>query len=128
MIDIGIYCEKCAWVSWVMVVALRFSSTKRQEAEASPLERPKKKKQNRSHMWRVNVIYGVIFLSFGSLVLRLGYLQVTQGAVYRTKAMTSSVQSVPILPARGRIYDTNGNLLAYRSAKLQCLLYPVERC
>lgn len=78
----------------------------------SPLERLKKK-QDRSHVWRVNVIYGVIFLSFGSLVLRLGYLQVTQGAVYRTKAMTSSVQSVPILPARGRIYDTNGNLLAY---------------
>lgn len=62
---------------------------------------------------RLNVIYGFVFLSFVSLILRLGYLQVVGGPQYRTAAMTTTMQRIPVLPARGRIYDSNGNLLAY---------------
>ncbi len=84
---------------------------KKKRRSSSTLE--SSKRPPRSHLARVNVVYGVVFLAFGSLVFRLGYLQVTQGATYRAEAQTSAVQSVPVLPARGRIYDTNGNLLAY---------------
>ncbi|CAM3694402.1 peptidoglycan D,D-transpeptidase FtsI family protein [Alicyclobacillus pomorum] len=67
----------------------------------------------RSQVFRVNVLYGLVFLSFSSLILRLGYLQISQGANMRAQAMNYSMQLVPTLPARGRIYDTNGNLIAY---------------
>ncbi len=71
------------------------------------------KRGKRSQVLRVNVLYGLVFLSFSSLILRLGYLQISQGANMRAQAMNYSLQLVPTLPARGRIYDTNGNLIAY---------------
>ena len=71
------------------------------------------KKKPRAYLFRMNMVYGMVFLSFASLILRLGYLQISQGTKFRTLATTTSVQKIPILPARGRIYDTNGNLLAY---------------
>ncbi len=83
----------------------RGKKRKRQTIEPEP--------QQRSFAFRLNTVYGMVFLAFVSLILRLGYLQISQGSKYRTLAMMSSVQKIPILPARGRIYDTNGNLLAY---------------
>lgn len=64
-------------------------------------------------MFRVNVISFSVFLAMSSLIFRLGYLQITKGAYLKTQAVTTSIQYVPVLPARGRLYDTNGNLLAY---------------
>ncbi|MCL6600517.1 MAG: peptidoglycan glycosyltransferase [Alicyclobacillus macrosporangiidus] len=63
--------------------------------------------------FRVNFVFGVVFLFCAGLIVRLGYLQISQGASMRQQAMTNSLQSIPVLPARGRIYDANGNLLAY---------------
>lgn len=62
---------------------------------------------------QVNMIYGFVFLSFGSLVLRLGYIEVVHGASFRVQAKNTSYQTMSVLPARGRIFDANGNLLAY---------------
>ncbi|QQE79928.1 penicillin-binding protein 2 [Alicyclobacillus sp. SO9] len=71
------------------------------------------KNQKRTHIGRLNIVYGLVFLSFGSLILRLGYLQVSQGPKFRSDAMTTAIQRLPVLPARGRIYDAEGHLLAY---------------
>ncbi len=67
----------------------------------------------KSLRYRANVFYGMVFVSFVSLILRLSYIQVSQGPLFRAQEITTSVQKIPVLPARGRIYDTNGNLLAY---------------
>lgn len=69
--------------------------------------------EKRSHLARVNVVYGLIFVSLASLILRMGYLQIAKGDYFRNQATTTSLSRVPILPARGYIYDTHGNLLAY---------------
>lgn len=61
----------------------------------------------------MSVIYGLVFISFTSLIVRLGYLQIGQGTKFRAEAMTTSLTKIPVLPARGWIYDRNGNLLAY---------------
>ncbi|MDQ0189114.1 peptidoglycan glycosyltransferase [Alicyclobacillus cycloheptanicus] len=70
-------------------------------------------RRRRTHLFRVNVVFSCVFLALSSLIFRLGYLQITKGAYFRSQAKTTSVQNIPVLPARGRIYDTNGNLLAY---------------
>ena|GEM_PF-1581148 len=68
--------------------------------------------KTRSHMARLNIVYTLVFFAFVSLILRLGYLQIVQGASYRNQAMTTTVQQTEVLPARGRIFDANGDLLA----------------
>jgi penicillin-binding protein 2 len=62
---------------------------------------------------RTSFIYGMIFLSFASLIARMGYLQITKGEYYRVQAANFQYVKVPVLPVRGKIYDANNNLLAY---------------
>jgi len=62
---------------------------------------------------RSYVVYGLVFVSFASLIIRLGYLQIGQGNKLRSDATSTSLTKIPVLPARGWIYDRNGNLLAY---------------
>ncbi|WP_051343951.1 peptidoglycan D,D-transpeptidase FtsI family protein [Alicyclobacillus herbarius] len=69
--------------------------------------------QERPHGFRVNFVYGVIFVAMASLVLRLGYVQINEGQSFRQQAATAALNRVPVLPPRGWIYDSNGNLLAY---------------
>ncbi|WP_067930107.1 penicillin-binding transpeptidase domain-containing protein [Alicyclobacillus kakegawensis] len=67
----------------------------------------------RPHNRRINFVYGVVFITMASLVLRLGYVQINEGDYFRQQAATAALNRVPVLPPRGWIYDTNGNLLAY---------------
>lgn len=62
---------------------------------------------------RVNFVYGVIALSCVGLILRVSYLQISKSTALRIAALNSTVASIPVLPARGRIFDRNGVLLAY---------------
>lgn len=70
-------------------------------------------RRRKTHVFRVNFVSSIVFLAMSSLIFRLGYLQITKGAYLKAQAETTSVQYIPVLPARGRIYDTHGNLLAY---------------
>nr|WP_284199205.1 hypothetical protein [Alicyclobacillus sacchari] len=63
--------------------------------------------------FRVRVVYGLVFLSFSSLILRMAYVQVAQGKTFRQSEMTTQYARVPILPQRGWIYDANGQVLAW---------------
>ncbi|QSO55341.1 peptidoglycan glycosyltransferase [Alicyclobacillus curvatus] len=58
-------------------------------------------------------MYGLIFLSFSSLILRMAYLQIVKGTTFRAEASTTITNKIPVLPPRGRIFDSNGTLLAY---------------
>jgi penicillin-binding protein 2 len=85
----------------------------REQNDPSTINKKRLKDRKRSHIFRMNVMYGLVFVSFTSLILRLGYLQIPHGAYFRNQATTTSLNKIPVLPARGWIYDRSGNLLAY---------------
>ncbi|MFX4303584.1 peptidoglycan D,D-transpeptidase FtsI family protein [Alicyclobacillus tolerans] len=68
-----------------------------------------RRKMPASRLWFIS---GMTTLAFTSLILRMGYLQVVQGATYRTDASNVAVVSTPVLPPRGYIYSSNGTILA----------------
>ncbi|QSO47085.1 peptidoglycan D,D-transpeptidase FtsI family protein [Alicyclobacillus mengziensis] len=76
-------------------------------------QRVKRDQPKRSHLARISVVYGLIFLSFSSLILRMAYLQMVKGTTFRSEASTTITNKIPVLPPRGRIFDSNGTLLAY---------------
>ncbi len=70
-------------------------------------------KRNKQRVFRVNFVYGIVSVACVGLILRLAYLQITKSAQFRSEAVTSTVTTIPVLPARGRIYSADGTLLAY---------------
>ncbi|WP_073508333.1 penicillin-binding protein 2 [Streptobacillus notomytis] len=53
----------------------------------------------------------IVFLIFFGLVLRLYNLQITNSELYKNRAERNSLRTNTIKPARGKIYDKNGELL-----------------
>lgn len=88
----------------------RKGKKRKRKPDSSVLRRDKIK---RSQLGRINTIYGIVFLSMTSIILRLAYLQIAHGAEFHKQATADVLESVPVLPARGRIFDANGTLLAY---------------
>ncbi|MCL6548024.1 MAG: peptidoglycan glycosyltransferase [Alicyclobacillus sp.] len=80
------------------------------------------KKDQNPKLGRVNFVYSMIFLAMVSLILRLGYLQIVRGEEFRTDASVTMLSHLAILPSRGRIYDTNGVLLAYDQPSFSVVL------
>lgn len=71
------------------------------------------RKESKKTGRRTSIVYGFIFLTMTGLLLRLGYLQVNRGKQFRSQASDQQISYVPVLPARGWIYDDNHQLLAY---------------
>ena len=57
-------------------------------------------------------IVGAIFLL---LILRLFYLQILNGEIYKEKAVKNSLRENVVKASRGKIYDVNGKILANNS-------------
>jgi penicillin-binding protein 2 len=70
-------------------------------------------KDQNPRLRRVHWMYGMMFVSLASLILRLAYVQIGQGAEFRKEAENTMLARLPVAPARGWIYDANGQLLAY---------------
>lgn len=70
-------------------------------------------KRLRKRVFRTNVVYGMVFLSFTSLILRASYIQIVKGKTYRQQELTTQFTKIPVLPQRGWIYDANGQVLAW---------------
>jgi len=79
-------------------------------------------KKTKSTRGRVAFIYGVSFLAFSTLLLRLAYLQVSRGSALRAQASNQQVSYVPVLPARGWIYDSNHQLIADDTPSMSVVL------
>ncbi|MFT8871028.1 MAG: penicillin-binding protein 2 [Sporolactobacillus sp.] len=67
---------------------------------------------------RLNLIFLVVFLAFAGLIIRLGYVQIVNGAHYKKLMTAHHYQTASIDSARGRIVDTNGTVLADNNAEL----------
>ena len=63
----------------------------------------------KSRIFIVGIIY---FLLFGTVVVRLYYLQIIQGEQYEEEANYQSEKTRELQSKRGNIYDCNGKLLA----------------
>lgn len=70
-------------------------------------------KRLRRRVFRTNVVYGLVFLSFTSLILRASYIQIAKGKTLRQTELTTQFTKIPVLPQRGWIYDANGQVLAW---------------
>ncbi|MDR0691102.1 MAG: penicillin-binding protein 2 [Streptococcaceae bacterium] len=70
-------------------------------------------KRQKSHIvFRLNLLFFIIFVLFVSLVARLGYLQIINSKKYQEYIDASNYQIVQTPTVRGQIYDAKGVVLA----------------
>lgn len=75
---------------------------------------------------RAVILLLVIFLLFGGLHLRMGQLQLVEGAHWRSAAENNRLRRLPLAAVRGRIYDRRGYVLADNVPTWNLLLFPDE--
>jgi penicillin-binding protein 2 len=87
---------------------------------------PKKERDRRAGpdpaVWAL--LRAIVILMFGALALQLINLQVIKGDEYKQRAEINAIREVPLLPARGLIYDRNGRLLVQNSARFTAAIVP----
>jgi penicillin-binding protein 2 len=68
-------------------------------------------KQEKLPSRRTGLVFFLVFVMLAGLVIRLAYLQLTQGATLRADATTSRLDQMPVPAPRGFIYDRHNSLL-----------------
>lgn len=78
------------------------------------MKRKSKVPRQRKHapQKRLWVVSAMSTLALTGLLLRLGYVEVSNGAMFRSQATNVQVASYPVLPPRGFIYSSNDSVLA----------------
>lgn len=75
---------------------------------------------------RVVVSFVVAFLLMLVLLARVYYLQSVQYNKFSTLSQGNRIEIVPVLPTRGQIYDTNGELLARNTSVFSLKIVPEQ--
>jgi len=75
---------------------------------------------------KLMVLSFIIIAAVGTLILRLGWLQVLQYPYYRTQAIDNSTRVTFLRAPRGTIYDRHGNLLATNKQSLSMIAIPMQ--
>ena len=71
--------------------------------------------------------FGVlVFFVFGILTLQLARLQLVNGEEYRQRAENNRLRQVPVMPARGLIYDRNGLPLVENAPSFAAAVVPAD--
>ncbi|PIZ81341.1 MAG: hypothetical protein COY02_02580, partial [Parcubacteria group bacterium CG_4_10_14_0_2_um_filter_41_6] len=86
----------------------------------------KKTKQVWKSTFRMKIFSACSLFIFAIIASRLYYLQIVQGAQYYGAAEGNRIQSIPIVPARGVIFDLNGNRLAYNVPDFALFVIPSD--
>lgn len=73
---------------------------------------------------RQNIFFGIIILFISAFTLRLGYLQLIKGGIYKSVTETQSLKQETLEPFRGNIYDRNDNLLVHGEPSYSVRLTP----
>lgn len=71
-------------------------------------ERPVKRRMPR----RIQGMFLATVLASGALLVRLGYMQITENQLFQSQVSTQNYDTIPIPGPRGWIYDSEGNVLA----------------
>lgn len=74
-----------------------------------------KKNKTRQVVFRLNILFLIIFLLFSSLILRLGFVQIVHGEEFRLETERNSVRKVSVEAPRGWMVDRNGEILVYNT-------------
>jgi len=74
---------------------------------------------------RRNIIAGIFLLAALALVIRLFYIQVIDSS-YKLSAENNSQRIETLYPARGLIYDRNGELIVYNQPSYDLMIAPFE--
>ncbi len=69
------------------------------------------KKKKKALPLRLNILFFVVFLLFSVLIIRLGLIQLVYGENYKREIEQNVVIPVNSSVPRGKLYDTNGNLI-----------------
>ncbi len=79
--------------------------------------------------YRKYVSYGIVFIAFSILIYRLFLLQIYHHSQFRIKAESNSIREEWLEPARGKIFDRNGVILAenYPSYSLSIIPWEVKK-
>ncbi|MBI2050667.1 MAG: penicillin-binding protein 2 [Parcubacteria group bacterium] len=80
----------------------------------------------RTHRYRGSAFAVFAFLIFGALVGKLYYLQVVRGEEYYGAAEGNRIRSVPLIPARGVIFDADQKRLAYNVPDFAIVVVPAD--
>jgi len=75
---------------------------------------------------RIAFLFFCASIFFVVLIVRLGYVQLSQGADLRQKADDSHFRGVPVAPKRGNIEDRQGNVLAMSISSETVYAIPAE--
>lgn len=67
-------------------------------------------------MTRMNILFFVIFILFSALIFQLGVVQILNGDSYQEEIERTNLDTVDIPVPRGKIYDTNGELIVDNEA------------
>ncbi len=87
-------------------MTLAKGSQRKNKSESKRENTPKKR------FWRIQMTFYAIMVGGVTLILRLGYLQVSQAQQFQNDIATQNYYSLALAPARGWIYDREGNVLA----------------
>ena len=97
-------------------MAIKFKAAKKEGHQ-------EKKVGFKSHVpFRLNFLFGIVFLSFLALIGQLAYVQIIHGEMFVDKIASSTEKTVVVSTPRGMIYDTNGKLLVGNSG-VQAITY-----
>ncbi|MDP2726463.1 MAG: hypothetical protein Q8P59_02865, partial [Dehalococcoidia bacterium] len=94
-----------------------------------PIWRPKKKhKPDEGALLqrRYLLFRGVIILTFIALAVQLWKMQVAEGKYYQQKAENNRIRMVSVAPARGVVYDRNGELLVRNVPSFSIAIVPAD--
>lgn len=70
-------------------------------------------------------IMALVFLAAAVLLVRLFYIQIID-RTYRTSAENNVLRHIVQFPARGLVYDRNGELIVYNQAAYDLLVIPIQ--
>ena len=93
-----------------------------------PRSRPIRNPQVEARLQRRRILFGFVcvLVCLGILVARFAWLQVTQHESFQGHAAKNRIKERPIVPARGLIYDRNGQLLADNVPAYRLDVMPLE--
>lgn len=76
------------------------------------------RENGKSHIpFRLNLLFGIVFLLFVALIVQLGQLQIANSNVYESKLKETSAQRITKNSPRGMIYDATGKPLVENEAQ-----------
>ncbi|HYW21963.1 MAG TPA: penicillin-binding protein 2 [Nodularia sp. (in: cyanobacteria)] len=92
--------------------------------QTSPLGGEKNTRTVGRNFQPVFIIAFTLLMTTG-IGIRLAYLQLVEGAQYKSKAEANRVRIIPKQPERGNIFDRNGKLLASTRSPRSVYLWPM---